>query len=140
MTIPTPPDNTAALAATTPADAMSKSAYNCDKGDDSTCVTAYGTGACCFWATVETAGTSTDFDLPQAMLGWPTAAGTDNTFCQDPANVVYYAAFTTLGEDEENTVWTQFYNQAKMKGYCVSAMKVAASVSAAAAAVFATSF
>ena len=139
----TPPDNTSALAATTAADAMSKSAYNCSKGDDTTCVTAYGTGACCFWGSVESVSadtTLTSFDLAQAQIGWPTAAGTENTFCMDMANVAYYAAFTTAGEDKENTEWTQYYNGSKMKGYCVSAMKIASSVSAAAAVVFATSF
>ena len=46
-------DNTSAEAATTPADAMAKSAYNCVKGDDTMCVTALGAGACCFMASVD---------------------------------------------------------------------------------------
>ena len=48
----TPPDNTEALAATTAADATSLSAYNCEKGDDEPCITAYGVGSCCFWGKV----------------------------------------------------------------------------------------
>ena len=45
-------NNTAAEAATTPAEAMSLSAYNCDKGDDASCVTIHGDDACCFSGTV----------------------------------------------------------------------------------------
>ena len=55
----------------------------------------------------------------------------------DAANKAYYAAYTSL---DENAQWTQYYTGAMMKGFCVSAVKVAATVSVAAAAVVATSF
>ena len=75
--------------------------------------------------------------MPQAIFGWPTAAGEENTFCLDPANKALYAASTVLDESAE---WTHYYTGASMKGYCVSAVKVAATLSAAAAAVVATTF
>ena len=84
-------DNTAALSSTTPAAAMSASAYNCDKGDDTKCVTQWGVGSCCFMATVNIVGTQTDYNLPQAMLGWPTGEGESNVFCLDKVNIDYYA-------------------------------------------------
>ena len=136
----TPPDNSAAEAITTAPEAMAASAYNCVSGDDTTCVTAYGAGACCFMASVEDATQTEEqkaYNVQQAQIGWPTAAGEENTFCLDPANKVYYAAFTAL---DEGATFAQFYTGVTMKGYCVSAVKVAATLSAAAAAVFATTF
>ena len=135
-------DNSAAEAATTTTDAMTLSAYNCDKGDDTTCVAAYGDGACCFMASVEEVlATATEeqisYNLPQAMYGWPTAAGEMNNFCLEPVNKIYYAAFSIL---DENAQWSQYYTGALMKGYCVGAAKIAATLSAAAAAVVATTF
>ena len=135
-------DNTAAEAATTAADAMSLSAYNCMAGDDSTCVTAYGAGSCCFMAEVgEISANQTEeqksYEMPQAMFGWPTAVGESNNLCLDPANVAYYAAFTMT---DENAMWTQYYTGSMLKGYCVSAVKLAATISAGAAVIFATSF
>ena len=57
-------DNTAAEAMTTAATAMAASVYNCDSDmDNERCVTQYGAGACCFMATVKTAGADPTMDL-----------------------------------------------------------------------------
>ena len=137
-------DNSAALAATTAAEAMPLSAYNCDKGDDAPCVTQYGAGACCFMAVVQTAGADPAADLSIAVSGWPTAKDEENYFCLDAVSVGYYGAFNMAyeltGEDGSDATWTQTVTQGSYKGYCVSAMKIAASVSAAATAMFVASF
>ena len=137
-------DNSAALAATTAAEAMPLSAYNCDAGDDAPCVTSYGAGACCFMASVQTAGTDEAANLAIAQVGWPTAAGEENYFCLDATNVGFYKisglAMELMGEDGSSAEWLNANNQGKYKGYCASAMTVAASLGAAATAMFATSF
>ena len=130
----TPVDNSAAIAASTPAAAMAASVYNCEKGSDTQCVTQWGAGSCCYMGTIVTAGTVTSLDKEQAVLGWPTAEGDSNTWCLDTANVVYYS------QEDETIELTQFYTKAKFTGYCVRAAKLAATVSAAAVAIFTTSF
>ena len=137
-------DNSAALAATTAAAATPLSAYNCDAGDDAPCVTQYGAGSCCFMASVVTAGADEGANLAIAQLGWPTTAGEENNFCLDATNVGFYKiaglAMELMGEDGSSAEWVNSNNQGKYKGYCVSAMTIAASLGAAATAMFATSF
>ena len=72
--------------------------------------------------------------MDEAALGWPTTAGEENTFCLGSSNI------STYGQEDENLPFAQYYNAIMYKGYCVSAVKLAATVSAAAAAVFATAF
>ena len=134
------PANTEALAATTPADAFTKSEYKCDGGDDAPCVTIYGAGACCFEATVKTAGADANTNLAASMIGWPTEADQSGKFCLDGLTKAGITALQVLGDDGENTTWPNAVNGGQYQGYCVSAMKVAASLTAAAAAVFANAF
>ena len=96
-----------------------------------------GAGACCFWAVVDSqpADRTADYDLQEAASGWPTTAGEENTFCLDSTNLTTYYA-----QEDETKPFKQYYNGNMMKGYCVSAVKIAATVSAAAAAIFATAF
>ena len=127
-------------AATTPSEAMAASNYNCEKSaGDQPCIDLLGEGACCFMAKVDSIPADrTDAqkaeDLLEATKGWPTAEGEENNFCLDANNIKYYI------KEDENQVWSQYYNGINMKGYCVGAAKLASAASAAAAVIFATSF
>ena len=141
-----PVDNTAAEGKTTNAEAMKASAYNCAKGDDAPCVTLYddAEGACCFMATVamvaegDASDAQTKAELAWSKKGWPTADGDSNTFCMTKVDIASYAAYTA---DDESAEWEMSSTStSKYTGYCTSAVKIAAALSATAATVFATAF
>ena len=119
---------------------------SCVKGDDAPCVDKYegetGVGACCYMATVASA-TEKKTDAQKgverawAALGWPTVDGESNTFCLSKTQIATYAAFTA---EDESAEWKVGASGAMYTGYCTSAVKIAAALSATAATVFATAF
>ena len=116
----------------------------CKKGKDSQCVKDLGLGACCFYAKNTVDGGKRDSIFggytaaKQADLGWPMDVGDESTFCVDlPTKLMYEPK---VGEDAMTREFKHVESKEMMIGYCTGATKLAATVSAAAFAIFTASF